>query len=232
LLFPFQGLTHGEKFSATPIEACVIKAYCKLPSGPVFGGVADLPNKIPLFGESLRRHADLIVRPNRASMVLILIGGIMPDALEENVTGLANLSEIVLREKWEEIFNSDPPKGLRRNLLVPILAYKIQEQKFGSLSKPCRTRLSRLGEVIENDANCSALVPALKPGTRLVRKWRDQVYLVNVETNGYEYQGNLFLSLSEIARLITGTRWSGPLFFGIKENRPSRQPNQPKGKNR
>lgn len=56
----------------------------------------------------------------------------------------------------------------------------------------------------------------IRPGTRLVRQWGDRVHLVNVQANGYEYQGNRYQSLSEIARLITGTRWSGPLFFGIK----------------
>jgi hypothetical protein len=63
--------------------------------------------------------------------------------------------------------------------------------------------------------------PSLRPGTRLVRQWRDQVHLVNVEAKGYEYQGARYQSLSEIARLITGTRWSGPLFFGIKNERVS-----------
>ena len=58
--------------------------------------------------------------------------------------------------------------------------------------------------------------PRIRPGTRLVRQWGDQVYLVNVQTDGYEYQGHRYQSLSKIARLITGTRWSGPLFFGIK----------------
>lgn len=63
--------------------------------------------------------------------------------------------------------------------------------------------------------------PSLRPGTRLVRQWRDQVHLVNVEAKGYEYQGARYQSLSEIARLITGTRWSGPLFFGIKNEQGS-----------
>jgi hypothetical protein len=60
---------------------------------------------------------------------------------------------------------------------------------------------------------------APKPGTRLVREWRDEVYLVNVQPNGYEYKGGRYKSLSQIARLITGTRWSGPLFFGINGDR-------------
>ena len=55
------------------------------------------------------------------------------------------------------------------------------------------------------------------PGTRLVRQWRNQVHLVSVEAGGYEYQGVRYKSLSEVARLITGTRWSGPLFFGLKD---------------
>ncbi len=57
--------------------------------------------------------------------------------------------------------------------------------------------------------------------TRLVREWRDEVHLVNVEANGYEYKGGRYKSLSQIARLITGTRWSGPLFFGINGDRTS-----------
>jgi len=65
-------------------------------------------------------------------------------------------------------------------------------------------------------------VPGIKPGTRLVRQWRGQVHVVNVEEKDFEYKGALYQSLSEIARLITGTRWSGPLFFGLKGELNSR----------
>ncbi|MGH9545617.1 MAG: DUF2924 domain-containing protein [Terriglobales bacterium] len=64
-----------------------------------------------------------------------------------------------------------------------------------------------------------ARAPRMRPGTRLVRQWGDRVHLVSVESNGYEYQGARYRSLSEIARLITGTRWSGPLFFGIQKEK-------------
>jgi hypothetical protein len=60
--------------------------------------------------------------------------------------------------------------------------------------------------------------PAIKPGTRLIRQWQDKTHVVTVKEQGYEYQGSLYQSLSEIARLITGTRWSGPLFFGLKSS--------------
>ena len=58
--------------------------------------------------------------------------------------------------------------------------------------------------------------PSFKPGTRLIRQWQDRTHIVTVEENGYEYQGSRYQSLSEVARLVTGTRWSGPSFFGLK----------------
>ena len=66
-------------------------------------------------------------------------------------------------------------------------------------------------------------MPRLRPGTRLVREWDGQAHLVNVQSNGYEYRGNRYRSLSEIARLITGTRWSGPLFFAVNGEQDKRR---------
>jgi hypothetical protein len=106
--------------------------------------------------------------------------------------------------------------------MIPILAYRIQEQAFGSLSARTQERLRRLSQAFEKGGDSAlAGVPRVRPGTRLVRQWGDQVHLVNVHVNGYEYQGARYKSLSEIARLITGTRWSGPLFFGIKNESTS-----------
>jgi hypothetical protein len=74
-----------------------------------------------------------------------------------------------------------------------------------------------MARAFENNSDAAvSSIPSIKPGTRLVRQWGDQVHLVNVENNGYEYHGARYQSLSEIARLITGTHWSGPLFFGIR----------------
>jgi hypothetical protein len=109
---------------------------------------------------------------------------------------------------------------LRRDLMIPILAYRIQEKAFGPLKVGTRTRLRQLAEGFARDPELVlSSRPALKTGTRLVREWRNEVHLVNVEANGYEYKGGRYKSLSQIARLITGTRWSGPLFFGIKGDR-------------
>ena len=141
----------------------------------------------------------------------------MPDLIAQRLTTLPKLSKTTLRELWHQLFNTHPPPQMRRRLMIPILAYRLQEQAFGSLSRANRGRLRQLARVFEADSkSVIPSIPGLKPGTRLVRQWRDQVHLVNVEASGYEYQGARYQSLSEIARLITGTRWSGPLFFGIK----------------
>jgi len=147
----------------------------------------------------------------------------MPDSsIAKRLGSLSNLGKPALFELWKQVFNSSPSPKLRRDLMIPILGHRLQEQSFGSLRSATRTRLRQLSRGFERDSDSA--IPAstyLRPGTRLVRQWRDQVHLVNVKTNGYEYQGARYQSLSEIARLITGTRWSGPLFFGIKNDQTS-----------
>ena len=107
--------------------------------------------------------------------------------------------------------------------MIPILAYRIQEEAFGSLSAESRRRLRHLARLFAADPNARIpSVPGIKPGTRLVRQWRGKVHVVSVEEKGYEYKGTPYQSLSEIACLITGARWSGPLFFGLKGKRPSK----------
>ena len=141
----------------------------------------------------------------------------MPDPVEKRLAALPTLTKAALCDLWQKFFHSDPSSELRRDLMIPILSYRIQEQAFGSLSARARARLRQLSRGFENGRDpAAARALRIRPGTRLVRQWGDRVHLVNVQTNGYEYQGNRYQSLSEIARLITGTRWSGPLFFGIK----------------
>jgi hypothetical protein len=151
----------------------------------------------------------------------------MPDPIAQRLTELSQLNKPSLCELWKELFQTPPPLRLRRRLIIQILAYRMQEQAFASLNPASRGRLRQLARALEADSKTT--IPAtrsLGPGTRLVRQWRDQVHLVNVEADGYEYQGARFQSLSEIARLITGTRWSGPLFFGIKSEQGSTNNNK------
>jgi hypothetical protein len=151
----------------------------------------------------------------------------MRQSVDQRLNALRDLSKPALCKLWEELFEASPPPQLRADLMIPILAYRIQEQAFGALRATTRSRLRTLSVAFEKDAGSAiASAPTLRPGTRLVRQWRDQVHLVNVEANRYEYRGALYQSLSEIARLITGTRWSGPLFFGIKKEQTGSQPKE------
>lgn len=167
---------------------------------------------------------DLTVFAREAAMVVHLWGGIMPDPITQRLGTLPGLSKTALLDLWRELFNVSPPPQLRRQLMIPILAYRLQEQALGPLSAKTRGRLRELVRVFENNSKGAiSSIPSLKPGTRLVRQWRDQVHLVNVEASAYEYQGVRYQSLSEIACLITGTHWSGPLFFGLKNQPTSSQ---------
>jgi hypothetical protein len=159
---------------------------------------------------------------SRKRSVNVVLEASMPDPSAKRIAGLPQLSKAALYDLWKQLFNASPPPKLRRHLMIPVLGFRLQEQAFGSLSARTRNRLRDLSRAFEKDSD-SAIpsAPRIRPGTRLVRQWRDQVHLVNVKTNGYEYQGSRYHSLSEIARLITGTRWSGPLFFGIKSEQGS-----------
>lgn len=118
------------------------------------------------------------------------------------------------------LFKTGPPDGMRKEVMIQFLAYRMQEQEFGGLSGGSHRRLRELSSALESNSTKS-LSPGqtIKPGTRLIRQWKDQVHVVNIEERGYEYRGVRYESLSKIARLITGTRWSGPLFFGLKDKR-------------
>jgi len=142
----------------------------------------------------------------------------MPNSsIVQRLSSLPHFSKAALCELWQQLFKRDQPPEIQKDLMRRIVAYRLQEQEFGGLSDPSCRRLRQLASAFE--ANPNAVVsnrPLIKPGTRLVRQWRDQVHVVNVEAKGYEYKGARYESLSEIARIITGTRWSGPLFFGLK----------------
>jgi Protein of unknown function (DUF2924) len=137
--------------------------------------------------------------------------------IEKRLTLLPGMSKAQLLDLWNEMFKAHPPRQVRRELLIKILAYRLQEQAYGGLSSATRKQLHALARRFEANPNAELSgVPRIKPGTRLIREWRGQSHCVTVLENGYEYAGKHFSSLSRIARLITGTRWSGPLFFALR----------------
>ena len=122
-----------------------------------------------------------------------------------------------LRQLWGRLFDRPPPRHISRVLLRCALAHRLQERAEGGLNKATLKRLAQPVESNGTDApSMSWTASQLKLGTRLVREWHGGTYQVTVLDDGFDYRGNRYRSLSEIARAITGTRWSGPQFFGLK----------------
>jgi Protein of unknown function (DUF2924) len=142
----------------------------------------------------------------------------MPDSsVVKSLASLPNLGKAALSKLWKRLFKKDPPSDIRGGLMLRVIAHRLQEQEFGCLSEASCRRLRQLAATFDADPNAVVSSrPPIKAGTRLVRQWKEQVHVVEVEPEGYQYKGARYENLSEIARLITGTRWSGPLFFGLK----------------
>jgi hypothetical protein len=142
----------------------------------------------------------------------------MPRSILQRIAGLEAMATPDLRDRWESLFGRPAPKRASRDLLLRALAYRVQEQVEGGLSKATRRRLARLAGGNGADTNPGP-PPALrpKPGTRLVREWHGEVHQVTVLETGFEHRGTHYASLSQVARTITGTRWSGPVFFGLRK---------------
>ena len=141
----------------------------------------------------------------------------MSDPVASRLDSLPKLTNQALVDLWRRLFKQAPPNRLRRDVMIPILAHKIQEDAYGGLSAEHRRRLKHFASRPEADhAAAGSFRPGLQAGTRLVREWKGQIHTVQVGDRGYEYKGRRWASLSKIAREITGTRWSGPLFFGLK----------------
>ncbi len=142
----------------------------------------------------------------------------MSEALARRLAELESASTAELRDRWERAYRHPAPKRASRDLLLRALAYHIQERAEGGLSKAALRRLAHLADPKGNAGRPPRPAPPrLRPGTRLIREWRGAVHQVTVGEDGFDYRGARYASLSRIAREITGTRWSGPLFFGLRK---------------
>ncbi len=142
----------------------------------------------------------------------------MTKTLPERISELETLSTTELRARWEQAIKRSIPKRASRDLLRRVLAYHMQEQTEGGLSKSTRRRLAKLAGLNgENREPISPPILRLKPGSRLIREWHGVTHSVTVLGDGFDWRGTRYASLSQIARAITGARWSGPLFFGLRK---------------
>lgn len=137
-----------------------------------------------------------------------------PTGLAEQLNELSNKPTTALRNRWARLYRTQPPKRMSRDLLVLAISWKIQSKAMGGLNMATKRRLMDTASRQGNEATGKTI--RLKAGTRLVREWHGEPHEVLVLEERFEWQGKPYRSLSQIAREITGVRWSGPRFFGLK----------------
>lgn len=138
--------------------------------------------------------------------------------IEQQLEGLATMSPARLRSEWRRLHRGQPlAAGLTPSQLTRSIAWRLQEKMLGGLPSATVRELNRLAEHLATNGELeSAAARTLKPGSQLVRHWHNQAHTVTVNDEGFEYKGQVYPSLTKVARQITGAAWSGPRFFGLK----------------
>jgi len=137
--------------------------------------------------------------------------------VEAELERLPKMSIVELRSRYRELFRTDPPKAFGRDLLRRNIAHRIQERAYGGLSRDHQRLLDQLVRAAQVKPNGRLELPRrIKPGSELVRTWNHRTYRVVVIEKGFAWDGQTYSSLSEIAFKITGTKWNGPRFFGLR----------------
>ena len=138
-------------------------------------------------------------------------------AVEDELDRLPVMPIAQLRIRYCEVFRTDPPKAFGPDLIRRSIAHRIQEKAYGGLSRSTQRLLDQMMKTYAAKPNGKIVLPRrIKPGSELVRTWKRKTYRVMVRAAGFAHDGKTFASLSEIASEITGTRWNGPRFFGLR----------------
>jgi hypothetical protein len=159
-------------------------------------------------------------------MARVRIGPAIPDrkALDVEITRLRDLDVGALRARWHNVLGRRPPPHLPRHLLLRVLAYRIQAECLGDLDAESQRLLDRSGspeKAGQGAVDRQRLATDLRPGTVLGREWNGRMHRVAVLSDGFAWNGKTYASLSKVAFTITGTRWNGPKFFGLRD-KPSK----------
>jgi hypothetical protein len=164
-------------------------------------------------------------------MVRVVIDPAVPDraSLDNEIARLRGLDIGALRARWRTLFRRRAPPHLPRHLLFRILAYRLQADRLGELDADSRRLLDRIGsgstDAIERlVADLNRPRTELRPGTLLTREWDGHLQRVMVLADGFSWNGKTYRSLSNVAFAMTGTRWSGPRFFGLDKSPSEVQP--------
>ncbi len=138
------------------------------------------------------------------------------EALAAEIAGLSKIGTEELRQRWKTMYGKAPSREIGRSFLTRAIAYRLQKRAYGGL-KPSTRRL--LARAAEGTATASAKRPQTRmaqSGTILIREWQGAAHRVTMLDDGVSFNGKRYRSLSEVAREITGSRWSGPRFFGLR----------------
>jgi hypothetical protein len=159
-------------------------------------------------------------------MPRVKIGRTPPDrtTLDVEIARLRELDVGELRTRWHTVFRRRPPPHLPRHLLFRVLAYRLQADQVGDLDGECQRLLDRSASP-EKAGQCAVdlrrRTVKLRPGTVVGREWNGQMHRVAVLADSFAWNGKNYPSLSKVAFAITGTRWNGPKFFGLRD-KPSK----------
>jgi hypothetical protein len=150
-------------------------------------------------------------------------GGASERPVDDEIAHLRGLDPRGLRARWQSIFGGQAPSHLTRHLLFSVIAYRLQADRFGDLDHATRQVLDRTVAKEAGPAMTARLASfdqkrnELTPGTVLVREWDRQSQRVMVLADGFAWNGRTYDSLSKVAFAITGTKWNGPRFFGLRD---------------
>jgi hypothetical protein len=168
----------------------------------------------PHSGILLQHRTSVLSQKQRRALVLPKL---------QSIAHLRGLDLKGLRARWKSIFQRSPPDHLGRHLLFSVIAYRIQADRLGDLGYETQRLLDRTRSTESGSAMSARLMDLdqkraeLTPGTVLVREWKQQSQRVMVMADGFAWNGQTFDSLSKVAFAITGTRWNGPRFFGMRD---------------
>ena len=149
-----------------------------------------------------------------------MVSDVKSEKLAQELKDLKTRGDDELKERWRSLYGTKPPQKIHRSLLIAAVAYRIQENALGALKSSVRRHLLQAANNPPTPRP-SPHYPSLRPrvGTVLVRDWGGITHQAKVLEDGILFRSKRYKSLSEVARVITGSRWSGPLFFGLKIRR-------------